>query len=52
MEGISKENYRLLKATCKGSIKAVNEVLIYDLYEDIIETILLSLEALFINLNI
>lgn len=41
-----------LKASCKGSIKAGNAVLIYDLYEEIIETILPSLEALFINLNI
>lgn len=53
MEAISQGKITAsLKATCKGSIKAVNAVLIYDLYEDIIETILPSLEALFINLNI
>lgn len=41
-----------LKATCKGNLKAENAILIYDLFEEIIEAGLPSLKVLFINLNI
>lgn len=41
-----------LKASCKGNIKAVNALLVYDLFEEIIEGLLPSLKALFVNLNI
>ncbi len=41
-----------LKSNCKGDIEAKNAVLAYDLFEEIIEAVLLSITALFVNLNI
>lgn len=41
-----------LNSNCKGNIEAKNAVLAYDLFEEIIEAVLPSITALFINLNI
>lgn len=41
-----------LKVSCKGKVKAKNAILIYDLFEEIIEAILPCIPAVFINLNI
>ncbi len=41
-----------LKSNCKGKVKAEYLVLVYDLFEEIVESILPCITALFINLSI
>lgn len=41
-----------LKADCRGKVKGRHAILAYDIFEEIMEEILLHLEALFINLQI